>query len=195
MEYLFVSPAEQKFENLERGGKCNFSKLKFEYVPGVAFSVLESFIQSSNFSPRDSIHNTPMTIVYDSAKGRNIGTVLLKDSVIYFDLVTGYNPMYGKGERQFWEISYKSNNGQMTTYLNFEKTLSGVTLQNIAVLPSTKEEWKIIYIDVTDVISKACGTATQVLVRLGISGVINDKSQDANFSFEYIKLITMNAPY
>jgi hypothetical protein len=196
MEYLFVSPLSQIFESLEKGSECKFSEIKFEYVQSVAFPVLETFIQSSKFSPRDSVkHKTPMVIVFDDSLRKNIGKVSLGSSEVYFDLVTSYNTLYGKGERQFWEISYKSYNGQMNTYINFESTLSGVTLQNMAVLPSTKGEWKKIYIDITDIIRQACNIATQVSVRLGISGSRINEDLDAYFHFEYVKLITMSAPY
>jgi hypothetical protein len=162
----------------------------------VAFPILEAFIQTSKFSPRDSAYNTPMEIVkMDSDTNKNMGSITLGDSDLYFDVVTQYQPMPGKGQRQYWEISYRSNNGEMVGYLGFEKSLVGITQRNIFVLPSTNGEWKKFYVDITEDINLACSTASQINVRLGINGYKIDDSQSANYNFRYIKLITMIAFY
>jgi len=194
-EYLFVTPVTQTFENLEKGDTIRLSPFKLEYVPSVAFPILDAFIQDTKFSPRDTAYNTPMVPTKDPDTKKNIGKISLSESDLYFDVVTQYQQMPGKGQQQYWEICYKSLNGEMVGYLGFEKSLTGIPQINIFVLPSTGGKWKKIYVDVTNNIRDACSTANYVNVRLGISGYKVEDSQSAEFYFEYVKLITRVAFY
>jgi len=193
VQYPFVTPVVYFFE-FEREKIFKVPKIEYKYVPSVEFPILETFVQSINFKPIEP-DTVSMKIWQDEALEKDIGRIVLKDSVSFFDVGTSYFYLLGKGERQFWEISYKSINGQMTTYLNFQNTISGITYQSMVVLPSTSGVWKHTYIDITDIIRQACDVASQVSVRLGISGNKNNDSFDAEFYFEYVKLITMAAPY
>ena len=190
-EYLFVTSITQTFENLEKGDTIRLSPFKLEYVPSVAFPILDAFIQDTKFSPRDTAYNTPMVPTLDKDMKKNIGVISLSKSEPYFDVVTQYQQMPGKGQRQYWEICYRSSNGEMVGYLGFEK----LPQRNVFVLPSTKEKWKKIYFDATPEIYDACATASQINVRLGISGYKVDDSKEATFNFEYIRLVTMTAFY
>jgi hypothetical protein len=196
IQYHFVTPIEQFFE-MKKEGEYRLSDFKLKYIPSVEFPVLETFTQSTDFKPRaDSLYAAAIEIVYDKELKKDIGRIVLFDTVKFFDVVTSYFPLLGKGERQFWEISYKSINGEMTTHLNFEKTISGITHQDMMVLPSTEGVWKKAYINITDIIMQVSSTAPQVSVRLEITGLRNNASLDTSyFYFENIKLITMDAPY
>ena len=194
LPYHFVTPVEQFFE-MEKEGEYRLSDFKLKYMPSVDFPVLETFKQSTAFSPRLPAYPTKIEISYDEELDKDIGKIALVDSATYFDVVTSYFPLLGRGERQFWEISYKSINGQMTTYLNFEKNISGITVQPMMVYPSTQGVWKKTYIDITDIVMQASSIAPQVSVRLQITGIREKESLDSYFYFENIKLITMNAPY
>jgi len=194
-EYLFVTPVTQTFDNLAKGDTIRLSPFTLEYVPGVEFPILDAFIQDTKFSPRDTTYNTPMTLTFNDTLKKNIGTISLSKSDLYFDVVTQYQLMPGKGQRQYWEICYRSYNGEMVGYLGFEKSLVGITQRNIFVLPSTEGKWKKLYVNVTEDINDACSTASQINVRLGISGYKVDDSKSAQFCFEYVKLITMPALY
>ncbi|MDR0206066.1 MAG: hypothetical protein LBI45_02255 [Bacteroidales bacterium] len=195
-EYLFVTPITQLFDGLVKGDTIRLSPFKLEYVPSVAFPILEAFIQDSKFSPRDTIYNTPMKIVkMDSDTNKNMGSITLGVSDFYFDVATQYQQMPGRGQRQYWEISYMSYNGEMVGYLGFEKSLTGIQQKNVFVLPSTEGKWKKVYFDATQEINYACSVASQINVRLGISGYKVDDSYGAQFNFESVKLITMTAYY
>jgi len=194
-EYLFVTPVTQTFDNLAKGDTIRLSPFTLEYVPSVEFPILDAFIQDTKFSPRDTMYNTPMTLTFNDTLKKNIGKISLSNSDLYFDVVTQYQLMHGKGQQQYWEICYKSLNGEMVGYLGFEKSLIGIQQKNIFVLPSTEGKWKKFYIDVTEYIRDACSTASQINVRLGISGYKVEDSQSAEFYFEYVKLITRTAYY
>jgi hypothetical protein len=135
-----------------------------------------------------------MEIFYDKEKGRNIGRIALEDSVGFFNVVTPYFYLNGQGVRQFWEMYYKCESGEMVTYLNFQNTTTGVYQQDMIVFPATTT-WKKVYIDISDIVTWACGSADRISVRLGIRGNPTSNSTKATFYFDNIKLITMSAPY
>ena len=201
--YYFLSPVEQFFE-MEREGEYRLSNFKVEYVPSVAFPILETFSQTTVFKPFDTIFPTPMEIFYDKDyyekdKGKNVGKIALKDSVDFFNVVTSYFTLNGRGVRQFWEMYYKCDSGEMITYLNFQNSASGVPQQDMIVFPATAT-WKKVYIDLTDIITWACGSADRISVRLGIRGYPSQNNEKENaknsyFYFGNIKVITMSAPY
>ncbi|MCL2245550.1 MAG: hypothetical protein FWC10_00315 [Lentimicrobiaceae bacterium] len=193
-QYHFVTPYE-KFFAMNKEGEYQVSDIKLKYVSSVDFSILETFTQSTDFSPRDSTYPATIQIVHDDELNKNIGKLVLADSDVYFDIVTPYFTLLGQNERQFWEISYKSVNGRMTTYLGFENTITGQTSQSMVILPSTQGVWKKIYINITDIVMQASYTASKVSTRLQITGIRDSVSRDSEFYFENIKLITMDAPY
>ena len=193
LQYHFVTPIEQFFE-MEKEMEYRLPNIQTTYVPSTDFPVLETFMQSTNFKARLASYPTIFKIDYDEYWDKDIGKITLSDTVVYFDVVTSYFPLLGKGERQFWEISYKSINGQMTTHLRFENTISGVTIRDMVILPSTQGAWKKAYIDITNTIMQVSNIASQVSTCLNISG-IKEGQGDAEFYFENIKLITMDAPY
>jgi len=191
--YLFVTPVDI-FCEIEKEKEYRLP-VKVEYVKSVEFPILEIFSQSTKFTPRIPSFPATIEIVYDEEFEKNIGKITLTDTTKYFDIVTPYFPMLGSGERQFWELSYKSENGQITTHLGYENTISGITNQDLIVFYSTKGEWKKAYIDISESVMKACDIASQVSMRLNITGIKDDANLASYFYFENIKLITMSAPY
>jgi len=187
--YLFLTPIEQFFE-MEKEGEYRWSNIKFEYTKGVNFPILETFSQTTLFKPLDTLFNTPLEI----DKEMNVGKIALEDSMNFFNVVTPFYTLNGHGERQFWEMSYKCEFGEMVTYLDFKNAATGVFHQDLIVLPATTG-WKKVYINLSDVISWACGPADKLLVRFGISGYTNPDYPKATFYFDNIKIITMYAPY
>ena len=123
-----------------------------------------------------------------------MGRIALEDSLDFFNVVSPYFELYGQGVRQYWEMYYKCENGSMTTYLDYQSSLAVLPQQDLIVLPATTS-WKKIYIDLTDVVSWACGSANSISLRLGIRGLKESNVDNAFFYFDYIKLITMSAPY
>jgi len=194
VQYHFVTPIEEFFD-MTPGGEYRLSNKKLKYLQSVEFPILETFSQSTLFGPRDSIHPVTIQIVYDNDLKKDIGKISLSGNELFFDIATSYFTLLGRGERQFWEISYKTTNGQMITHLNFESDIVGNYNRDMAVLPSTKGNWKKIYIDIADVVMQVSYTAPQISVRLNITGLKEKENQDAEFYFENIKLITMMAPY
>lgn len=186
--YYFLSPVEQFFD-MEKEGEYKLSDLKFEYVQSIAFPVLETFSQSTVFKPRNDTID-PVSMEVHSGEGR----IVLTDSVDFFNVVTPYFYLRGQGMRQFWEMEYKCETGEMVAYLEFQNTITGIHNQDMIVFPATTN-WKKAYIDLTDVVSWACGTASRVSVRLGIKGYPAVNAQNATFRFKYVKVITMSAPY
>jgi hypothetical protein len=190
IQYPFVTPVEH-FLTLEREGEYTSSniKIKFEYRKEVKFEILETFVQSTIFSSVDTSRGAPL-VISQNDEGKPIGEILLNDSLIYFDVATENIELPPYTSRYFWEISYNCS-GEMTTYLRFA---SGI-LQKMIVHPSTRGTWKTVYIEVTDILRMAANMSDKVLVSFGIEGLRLQNSPNAYFHFEYIKLISMIAPY
>jgi len=190
VQYTFVAPVEQTF-NMEREGEYKLSNLKFEYVKGVSFPVLETFAQSTIFQSNDTIDGARMEISYNEELNKYVGKIALdNDSLKYFNVVTPYFPLKGHLVKHFLEMYYKCEGGEMTVSLNFQNTYSGAPPQDLAVLPSSKS-WKKIYVDISEIIDLASGAAEQVSVRLYIQGNRNSNSKNAYFYFGNVKLISM----
>jgi len=190
--YHFLKPVEV-FLDIEKEGEYRFPNLKFEYVPSVAFPMLETFEQGTRFASLDSIYGARMEV------SQSMGRIFLSDSLPYFNVATSYFHLVGQenGQRiqQFWEMRYMCD-GEMTTYFNYIDPISGITYaQDMIVLPSTKGSWKKVYIDLSNEIAWAARGASRVSVRLGIRGNRNSNSGSAYFYFDHIKLISMRAPY
>ncbi|MCL1850847.1 MAG: hypothetical protein FWF70_05545 [Bacteroidetes bacterium] len=184
---------EQFFERMEKEGEYRFSDIRLKYLNSVDFPILETFSQSTDFKPRNpDTFPASIEIVPDEELGKDIGRIELKDSAIFFDIVSSYVPLLGKGERQFWEISYKSINGQMITHLDFENSITMDT-HDMVGLPSTKGVWKKVYIDISNTVMQASYIAPQVSTCLRITGTRDTASMPSYYYFENIKLIT--APY
>jgi hypothetical protein len=195
-EFFLEIEREKEYKVADLLKESGVDKLKYKYVTSVDFPVLETFMQSTDFKPRlDSLYSSTIEIFYDNDLKKNTGRLILKDSAEFFDIVTPYIPLIGKGERLFLEISYKSVNGRMNTALGFEKTLSGISGKDIYVFPSSQGVWKKAYADITEMVREASYNMSQVSTRLRITGFKEQESFDAYFYFENIKLITMSAPY
>ena len=193
VQYRFLTPVEQSFE-MEREKEYRLSNLKFEYVKSVDFPILETFEQATIiFKSIDSLNGVPITVDTVGEKGK-VGKIVLDDSLKYFNIATSFFTLDGYGVRKFWEMDYRCDHGEATTYLDFRNTTSGFPHQDLIVLRAT-EGWKKIYIDITDVVDGMCGSALSVSVRLGIRGLPNIDAKNACFYFENIKIITMNAIY
>jgi hypothetical protein len=193
-QYLFLKPVEQNITLIEEE-KYNISSFKFEYRNEVFFPLLETFSQGTDFASIDTINGADIEIFYKPDLKKNVGKITFHDKKKYFDVATPYFYMNGQGEKQFWQIYYMSEGGDMTTYLNFRNTVTGIVNQTLIVLPSTKGVWKKSYFEITEYVSKACGTASRVSVRLGIRGLQNSDSNGAEFYFGNINVVAMEARY
>jgi len=199
LPYYFVKAYSDSLE-MTRTTEYTISNIKFKYDPTVDFPLLDIFDGSTEFQARDTFISA-ITFEsigrYDTELKKEVGTIILSGSDKFFDVEsTKAITLHGSGERQFWEISYKTINGQMTTHLSFENSVMGVTNQDMIVLPATQGVWKKVYIDITDIIRQASYTAPTISIRLRITGLRNNSNiGDSEFYFENIKLITMDAPY
>ena len=190
-QYHFLKAIEQSFD-MRKEEKCSFSNPKFEYVESISFPILETFETSTTFLPVDTADKKGIEIFHNGEK--YVGKISLDNSYNFFNIATKYFRLEGNGVRHFWEMYYKCENGAMTTYLSYQYTPSGITHQDMIVLPATKS-WKKVYIDLTEVVSWASGYAGSVSVRLGIRGNLNSGTETANFYFDHVKLISMTAHY
>jgi len=201
IQYRFLR-SERRFLEMEKEGKYTFSDfkpdLKFVYWEGVEFPVLETFTQSTRFvAIKDSIYPATMEIVQDE-EGKHMGRIALENTQKYFEVGTAHFNLAGGGVRHFWEIYYKCDDGEMTTYLRFQNTSMGNYSRDLIVCPPTNGSWKKLYIDITDIVSEAASySANQVSasVSLSIRGLRTSESKNAYFYFGNMKLISMRAPY
>lgn len=194
--YYFVSAVE-KFFPLEEEGEYRFPKFELEYVPSVTFPILDIFDDGTEFKPNNpGTFPTKMEIYNDSIDlKKSIGKIVLSDSIKYFDVVTDYFPLMGRGERHFLEIKYKSIDGTMYTHLNFKNSPVGVTNQDLGIYPASEGRWQTGYFNISEWIQKASYTDSKIMVRLQITGIKNDEKKQAEFYFDHIKVITMTALY
>jgi len=190
--YAFLKPIDTSLE-IVKEQEYRLPNMAFEYEKSVSFPVLETFSQTTLFKPRDTV-GTPVAMEIFNDGGTSKGRIALVDSLDYFDVITPAFRLYGQGVKQYWEMYYKCENGSMTTYLDYQSSLAVLPQQDLIVLPATTS-WKKIYIDLTDVVSWACGSANSISLRLGIRGLKESNVDNAFFYFDYIKLITMSAPY
>ena len=194
-QYHFLKPIEQDI-TLEKEEKYPISSMKFEYRDDVTFPLLETFMQSTDFASIDTTNGVDLALYYDPNEKKSMGKIVFTDSKRYFNIATPYFYLNGQGERQFWEIQYKSLNGTMVTYLNYRNTTTGATAMDMVILPSSHGTWKKAYIELTDEISRACGIASRVSVRLGIRGLQDSiNSPKAEFYFGHVSVISMEARY
>ena len=186
--YYFVL-SQERFFTLVKEDSCRFTNLKFEYAPSVKFPILETFVQTTGFKPRDTIYTVPMEIYKE-----RMGRIALEDSLDFFNVTSREVVLYGQGVRQYWEMEYWCDNGEMTTYLDFINPIATMPQQDMIVLPASNS-WKKIYIDITEIVSMAAGSATTIKLRLGIRGLKKSENQNAYFYFKHVKLVTMSAPF
>ena len=192
VQYTFLL-SEERFFTLDKKGVYRLSDLNFEYAPSVSFPILETFSQYTEFKPRDTVYFTAPMEIY-KAGNTSMGRIALTDSLDFFNVVSDTVILFGQGVQQYWEMEYKCENGEITTYLDFQNSLVIMPQQDMIVLPATTS-WKKIYIDLTDVVSWAAGTSQRISFRLGMRGLKNSDTDKAYFYFRYVKLITMLAPY
>ena len=191
--------SEERILTLEKEGEYRLSDLNFKYAPTVKVEVLETFIQTSSFKPRDTIYTASMEIYKE--ENVSMGRIALEDSVDFFNVVldVGDNvyvrDVYTKMKvRRYWEMNYYCDMGEITTYLEFPSPLGTLPQQDMIVLPASKS-WKKIYIDITEIMSMAAGSSDKISLRLGMRGLKKSENQNAYFYFKNVKLITMLAPY
>jgi hypothetical protein len=186
--YHFLQPVEKEIF-LAKEERYNITDIKFEYRNEISIPLLETFVQSTNFASIDTANGAEIELVEEN--GKHYGKIVVNDQNKYFDVATDYFYLNGSSTRQLWEIYYKSNNGEMVTYLNFQNTVTGFVAQDMVIFPATHGDMKKAYIDITEWIYRACGTASRVSVRLGIRGLRNANAEKAEFFIGNVKLIVM----
>jgi hypothetical protein len=190
--HFLISVPEEHFLDMEKKGEYRLSNLKFQYRPAVEFKILETFVQQTYFLSIDTTHGANLVIAPIEVEGKkSVGRIVLEDSIRYFNIANSYFDLPGQGARQFWEIYYQSDGGEMTTYLNFRNSITGIFDRDMVILPSTRGVWKKVYIDISEDVSDAAGYVTSVSVRLGIRGNLNKNASNAYFHLGHIKVITM----
>ena len=193
LQYHFLNPVDFDI-TLEKEEKRVISPGKFEYRKEVNFPLLETFSQSTDFASLDTLEGANIEIYVDN-EHKSMGRILLNNTSKYFDIGTPYMNLDGHGVRHFWEIYYKSEGGEMFTRLQFRNTVTGAVKQDMVNFPATKGVWKKGYIDITEWVSMACGTASKISVSLCIRGIRNKNVENAEFYLGHVKLISMEARY
>ena len=189
--YPFLSPVQRAF-NLEKEGEYRFPNLKFEYVEWVSFPVLETYaLQTTRFTSQDTAHGA--NIEFGRVDERLVMKLAVTEEFPYFNIATAPFELFGQGTRQFWELSYKCE-GEITASLNFTTAMGIKYTQDMVVLRPTRGVWRKVYIDITEEVSLAAGSASRVSVGLNIRGNRMANSGTAHFYFENMKLVTMQAP-
>ena len=158
----------------------------FVYQPTTLFPLLETFDQSTTFSPVDT-GGIAMTIVNDGI--HSIGEICLTDTLKYFDIKSEEYVLKGNGNFTFWEMDYKCD--EHISCGLFVRTISGMVVPvSLVSLNPSKGEWRKVYINLTTVLANYTGVNTTVPVQLVMTGNRKGDQSDTYFQFDNIKIVT-----
>ena len=179
---------------LERGETNNFqiSPITFKYLTGIKVPILETFDQSSSFTPVDSL-SVKLEPNYH-IDGRNVGKITLQDPVLNFEIVSkGFDiPLC---QYAFVEIDYRCE--EEFTVGAVVKNINGLTekipLVNIRKPKENDNEWRKIYVNLTQVINSYLDmTRVSRGFKIYFTGSSSDKTKTLNIYMDNVKLIYLN---
>lgn len=165
--------------------------INFQYEQNITFPVLETFEAGTRFSKLESDTGTTFQIA-STEKGK-VGHILLDEQNTFFDLVISGLKLPGYGKYVLLEIDYKCEAEFAVSLLL--KNASGYQVHDALVNVMKTDEWKKIYINLTQSISRnyvgSDGFATDV--KLYLSGGVNyDENGNpipTNFYMDNVKVL------
>ena len=180
--------------NLEKGEITNFqtTPITFKYYKGITVPIIETFEQSSSFTSVDSLGGKIETNYH--IDGRSVGKITLADPVLNFEIVSkGFDiPLC---QYAFVEIDYRCE--EEFTIGAIVKNIYGSTekipLVNIRVPNEKGDEWRKIYVNLTQVINSYLDlTKVSKDFKIYFTGSSSDKTKTLNIYMDNVKLIYLN---
>lgn len=186
--YPFLNVLRQKVM-LKRGGTYHVSEhpLSYIYSPYASFPYLETFSNSTSFTPTDTANQ--ITFNPMQYEGRLVGGLTLNDqNGLSFD-VTSTNitvPVYNYST--YLEITYKTDNN-MEVGMKLSTGYSSNTVHQLGGMYPTNGEWKTIYFELSSVIGGYHYTGSDLTtINLVLTGV-GDKGKDTHYYIDNIKVV------
>lgn len=186
--YPFLNVLRQKVM-LKRGQTYHVADnpLSYIYSPYASFPYLETFSNSTSFTPMDTTNSlTFLPMQYD---GRLVGGITLNDqNGLNFDVTstTIILPVYNYSI--YMEVTYKTE-GNMEVGMKLSTGTYSNTVHQLGGIYPSNGEWKTIYFDLTSVIHGYHATGTDYTsVNLILTGV-GDKGKNTHYYIDNIKVV------
>lgn len=180
----------QKRVLLKRGETYSFANdpLSFVYSSYSNCPYLETFSNSSSFSPKDSV-NSPITFQPTRYDGRTVGSITLNNANgLSFDVASIPITVPTLNYYQYLEITYNIE-ANMDVSLQLSTAQHPNTIYPIGGMYATNGQWKTIYFDIASTINERhyTGTSTTNLT-LVLSGT-GDAGKNTNYYIDNIKIV------
>lgn len=159
--------------------------LNFRYSSYSTCPYLETFINSSSFTPLDSTHT--LTFAPEHRDNRSVGAITMTTDD-YFDVATPFISLPARNYYVMLEITYKID-ANVDVGLKLSTGQHPNTIHSLGGMYATNGEWKTIYFNLANVISTyhytggSWTTASIVLTGIG------EKDKNTNFYIDNIKII------
>ena len=185
--YPFLQPYKETIY-MEKGGIYSLDEhpISFKYYNNVKFPLLETFEQSTTFT---SSIDDGGEFEISNEDGENVGLITLEDSIYGFEVESPSMTLPGNNNSIFFEMDYKCDQ-EMSVGLIMVNS-SGISEHEPLVnIRSTNGEWKKIYINLTQSVSRNAASDGYVDdAKLVISGSREDDLTSAKFYFDNAKII------
>ena len=195
-KYPFVQAFKKRFF-FEKEGVTKV-KASIQYYNNVYFPLVETFEGAGiTFTKRDSTRveftrTTDPDLIYRNpsqpgALNMTSGVLTLPDTITSFEVISEELQLPGQGYPVFLEMNYKCDK-EMYVGLLTHQTTSAVVIHDPLVNIRPTDQWKKIYINLTQCIGRRFLTAKNYQI---IISSVKDKTDtnDAHFYFDNIKVV------
>lgn len=186
-----VKSTQRAFLKTGESTVINGNDLSFQYEKNITLPVLETFEAGTRFSRLES--DTGATFQITTTEKGKVGHILLDEQNTFFDLVLSGLRLPGYGKFVLLEIDYQCDAEFSVSLLL--KNASGYVIHDALVNVIKSNEWKKIYINLTQSISRnyvgSDGYATDVKVYLsgGVNYDENGNPIPTNFYMDNVKVL------
>jgi len=186
--YPFINILRQKVL-LKRGETYNVSEnpLSYIYSPYASFPFLETFANTSPFSPTDTANST-LTFRPTIVDGRTVGEIILNGTNQSFDVTSSSFVVPSLNYYVFLEVTYKTENNLeigakiSTAYRPYE-------VHQLGGIYASDGEWKTIYFNLgTTIYNNYYTGANLSTINLVLTGTANP-SGETHYYIDDIKVV------
>ena len=189
--YPFVDGVT-KILDLEGGKVLSIDDLTFKYSTATKFEWIENFTRDYNSvfsaSSNNGINFEHITDPDDYSN--RIGMLSLEDSVTEFEVVSN-NMTFGNQlpSSVFLEMDYRCDieEGEISVSMLIDKSTTSVTTTEPLVIVNAGTEWKKIYINLTQSITR--NSTYAIGYRVQLAGGRDENSNPVHFYFDNMKVI------
>lgn len=172
---------------LKPGETFNISDdpLKFVYSPYAKCPYLETFTNSSSFTPTDS--TSVLTFVPTTVDGRSAGAITMTTNTS-FDVTSIPITLPARNYYVYLEVTYKID-ANMDVGVKISTGQSANVVHPLGGMYATNGEWKTIYFNLGSVISSYHYTSGNVTSANIVLSGIGEKNKNINYYIDNIKVL------